>query len=442
MVFRRAETRGSRVRLGGLTAGVVLAAALVTSGSVLVLLPGSRAASAYDRTLTAERASIALARAERAFAGEQAAFARGSGRPAAERAFGAALASLPRDVPDGAVLAAQARALNATFLHDTGSRASAVLRPIEAAAARVADVRARSARSARSLAGAGLTAGGALLAAALAVLGLSGTLAARSLSRAVGRLRSCAVELSAAVGELRFATKEAATATAQQSTAVVETSVTIEQLAAAASAIAENAQRGSESVQKTSETMHDLQASVDAIEQGTVGLAHHSQRIGEIVELISDFAVQTNQLALNAAIEAARAGRSGKGFSVVAAEVRKLAERSASSAHSIRDIVAAIQAETEATIAATGAGGGSTRAVSRLMEETTGLLGASIAATGEQSAAAAQVAAAMAGIREATWQLTADQERGRATTEQVEAIVTELDDLMGHFGIPLRAPAA
>ena len=77
------------------------------------------------------------------------------------------------------------------------------------------------------------------------------------------------------------------------------------------------------------------------------------------------------------------------------------------------------------------------------MEETAALLDASIAATGEQSAAAAQVAAAMAGIREATWQLTADQERSRATTEKVEEIVSELDGLMSRFGLPLRVvPAA
>ena len=218
--------------------------------------------------------------------------------------------------------------------------------------------------------------------------------------------------------------------------------MTIEQLAAASTSIAENAQCGSESVRKTNETMVDLQAAVDTIEHGTVELAAHSQRIGEIVGLISDFAVQTNQLALNAAIEAARAGRSGKGFSVVAAEVRKLAERSAASAQSIGEIVGAIQAETEATIAATGAGSARTRAVRILMEETAALLDASIAATGEQSAAAAQVAAAMAGIREATWQLTADQERSRETTERVEEIVSELDELIGRFGVPVRAVSA
>jgi len=76
------------------------------------------------------------------------------------------------------------------------------------------------------------------------------------------------------------------------------------------------------------------------------------------------------------------------------------------------------------------------------MEETAALLDASISATGEQSAAAAQVAAAMAGIREATWQLTADQERSRETTERVEEIVSELDDLMSRFGQPVRAVSA
>jgi methyl-accepting chemotaxis protein len=286
-----------------------------------------------------------------------------------------------------------------------------------------------------------LVSGGALLAAGLAVLLVVGVGGARSLARAITRLRRGAWQLSQAVDELRLATKEAATATAQQSTAVVETSVTIEQLAAAAAAIAENAQRGSESVVQTSETMLELQSTVDSIERGTVGLASHSRRIGEIVALISEFAVQTNQLALNAAIEAARAGGSGKGFALVASEVRKLAERSASSAQSVREIVTGIQTGTEATIAATVEGTGTTREVRVLMEQTASMLDASIAATGEQSAAAAQVAAAMAGIREATWQLTADQERSRATTEKVEEIVLELDRVIGGLGLPLEAAA-
>ncbi len=437
MVADLPHTHTAGVHVGVLAGGVAAAAVLMTAGAVLLLLPTARSASAYDLSLSTAHTAAALVRAEDALSSEQLAIAQGAGPNAARRNFAHALVA----VPSG--LATELRARNAQFLRAPGaSTAAFVLSPLRAAVAASTATSGRTSRSAHSLAGSGLVAGGALLALAAVVLSAFGAGGTWSIGRAIARLRAGAGQLAHAVDELRLATKEAATATAQQSTAVVETSVTIEQLAAASTSIAENAQRGSESVRRTNETMLDLQAAVDTIEHGTVELAAHSQRIGEIVGLISDFAVQTNQLALNAAIEAARAGRSGKGFSVVAAEVRKLAERSAASAQSIREIVGAIQAETEATIAATGAGSARTRAVRILMEETAALLDASISATGEQSAAAAQVAAAMAGIREATWQLTADQERSRETTERVEEIVSELDELMGHFGVPVRAVSA
>ena len=443
MVSRRMEARAGGVRVRGLAVGVGLACCLVAAGAVEMIVPAGGTVSAYGRTLAAERSASVLVAAEGAFSHESAAVNAGRGAHAAELAFVSALAGVSAEAPAGAALAELAMSRNTRYLvRPSAAAAAAVLGPLAAAAARSTSAAGSSGSDARGGAGGGLALGAGLLGAALAVILLVAAWSTRSLGRAIRRLQSGAVQLSRTVDELRLATKEAATATAQQSTAVVETSVTIEQLAAAASSIAENAQRGSESVRQTNEQMLDLQDAVDTIEHGTVELASHSQRIGEIVELISDFALQTNQLALSAAIEAARAGRSGKGFSVVAAEVRKLAERSAESAQSIREIVAGIRAETDATITATGAGSGRTREVHALMEQTSALLEASIAATGEQSVAAGQVAASMAGIREATWQLTADQERSRATTERVEEIVVELDEVIGGLGLPVRAAAA
>ena len=138
--------------------------------------------------------------------------------------------------------------------------------------------------------------------------------------------------------------------------------------------------------------MRDMQEKVEAIAERSLSLGERSQKIGEILELINEIAEQTNLLALNAAIEAARAGEAGRGFAVVATEVRKLAERSMASTESIREIIAGVQDETNATIMATEQGTRQAREVGELMASTATMLEESILATQQQKSAADQVA--------------------------------------------------
>jgi methyl-accepting chemotaxis protein len=240
-------------------------------------------------------------------------------------------------------------------------------------------------------------------------------------------LRKTAGVLSDVAVELRSSSREGAAAASQQSSAVAETSTTVEELAATASAIADNARAVSGGAEQTGDTMRDMQEKVQAIAERSLSLGERSQKIGEILELINELAEQTNLLALNAAIEAARAGEAGRGFAVVASEVRKLAERSIQSTESIREIIGAVQDETNATIMATEQGSKQAREVGELMTSTTTMVEESLLATQQQKSAVDQVVDAMGQIREAAEQLAADQVQRDGTSQRLEDLVTDLE---------------
>lgn len=169
-----------------------------------------------------------------------------------------------------------------------------------------------------------------------------------------------------------------------QANSAIETSNTVNQLGAISAQSAEQAEasangarqalslaeEGTRSVKQTLEGMNGLQTKVDNIAQQIVNLSEQTGQITIVSDLVADLASQTNMLALNAAVEAARAGEQGKGFSVVAGEIRKLADQSKKSADKINALAEDIQTAINRTVMVTDEGTKTVKEGINLAEET------------------------------------------------------------------------
>ncbi len=173
----------------------------------------------------------------------------------------------------------------------------------------------------------------------------------------LSQIREAAGQLNAASNEILATTAQQSAGATQQSAAISQATTTIDQVrlitqqtSQRAGEVAEMARRtaavsqsGQQAVSDTIAGMGAVKHKVEMIAHNILDLSEQSQSIGQIIATVGEIAAQSNMLALNAAVEAARAGEAGRGFSVVAQEVRSLAEQSRTATEQVREILAEIQ---------------------------------------------------------------------------------------------------
>ena len=173
------------------------------------------------------------------------------------------------------------------------------------------------------------------------------------LEKVINSLTSSSDELAAQVEQSSRGAEEQKNRASETASSMEEMNSTVLEVAKNASSAAQNAeeakkeaQQGAEVVLKSVEATKKVQSTAEQMKESLQGLTSQSEEIGKVMKVIDDIADQTNLLALNAAIEAARAGEAGRGFAVVADEVRKLAEKTMNATEEVQNVVLSIQEST------------------------------------------------------------------------------------------------
>ncbi len=178
----------------------------------------------------------------------------------------------------------------------------------------------------------------------------------RATDKMAASLRDVITEVSISTTEVSSAATEIAASAEEMSASVGEVARQCAQAAESAGSAGKMATEGGEVVRQTVSGMQEIDQAVQASAQSVSLLGERGQQIGQVIKVINDIADQTNLLALNAAIEAARAGEHGRGFAVVADEVRKLAERTTKATEEVASSIKSIQDETRQAVERMGRG--------------------------------------------------------------------------------------
>jgi methyl-accepting chemotaxis protein len=263
----------------------------------------------------------------------------------------------------------------------------------------------------------------------------------------VGEVQSSSTELQATANQQAVGAMEQATAMSEISTTITELLATSRQITDSARRVADTADKtasagrsGQDTVSTAQQSMTEIRRQVDTIVNHMLELGDKSQRIGVVLDIVSELAEQTNILAINSTIEAAGAGESGKRFAVVADEIRKLADRVAESTKEIRNLIDVVRNAVHTTVLATEIGSKAVDAgtaqfdgVASAFEKIVGLVTTTTESareielsTKQQTTAVEQVNFAVANVTQTTKESETSSTQTLQTASQLSELSTKL----------------
>jgi methyl-accepting chemotaxis protein len=281
------------------------------------------------------------------------------------------------------------------------------------------------------------------------------------LTALVSQASSVAHEIQSSTGDILHASERMRRGAEQQTAQIQGASGAVNEMSHTIQRMAENAEaatqaslkatqaavKGGSSVAETIKGMQRIRAAVQTTGKKIKGLGERSLEIGAIIEVINEIATQTNLLALNAAIEAARAGEQGKGFAVVADEVRKLAERAARATKDITSLIKGIQVETSEAVTVMEEGtreveegtkladqaGAALREIEQIVKQTSGLVTDITNSAANQVKVSESVVTSMDSISKLTQDTTKGVQDTVETIGRLADLSKRLTDAIGRF---------
>ncbi|MFN8597027.1 MAG: methyl-accepting chemotaxis protein [Anaerolineae bacterium] len=281
------------------------------------------------------------------------------------------------------------------------------------------------------------------------------------LKNMAGQTQQSAVNMTAASSQILSSSTQMASTTREQASAVNQVTATVqeikasaEQVAQRAQAVAESAshaaataQRGTQASKASLSGMEDIRAKVEAIADNILALSEQTQQIGDIIDTVTDIAGQSNILALNAAIEAAQAGEAGRGFRVVADEVRSLAEQSRQAAAQVKVILGDIQKATNLAVMATEQGTKGVNAgieqvsrtantiqeLARAVDTSAQAAQQIVAGVEQQTIGLDQIAIGMSDINQAAQQTASGAQQSQRAAQDLTDLATQLKGVVAQY---------